>query len=46
MSGSILDTYEDSPIHIGKRQVFFFNDNEYPQWPEPKMFGKKGKNMS
>ena len=43
MSGSILGTHDDSPIDLGKRQVFLFNENEYPQWPEPKMFGRRRK---
>ena len=46
MSGFILGIYEDSPIDIGKIQVFFFNDQEYPQWLEPKIFGKKGERVS
>ena len=41
MSGSILETHADSPIDLEKIQVFFFNERESPQWPEPKMFGKK-----
>ena len=40
MNDSILRTHEDSPIDLGKSQVFFFNDHKSPQWPEPKMFGK------
>ena len=38
-------THEDSPINLGKNQVFFFNESESPQWPKPKMFGEKGENM-
>ena len=45
MSGFILGTHEDSPIDLEKSQVFFFNDHKSPQWPEPKMFGKKEENM-
>ena len=41
MSGSILKTYDDSPIDLGKSQLFFFNNHESPQWPEPKMFWEK-----
>ena len=43
MIASILETHEDSPIDLGKRQVFFINDHEFPQWPEPKMFGDMDK---
>ena len=42
MSDSILETHEDSPIDIGRSQVFFFNDHESPQWTEPKIYGEKG----
>ena len=43
MSGSIHGTHEDSPIDLGKSQVFFFNDHKSPQWPEPKMYWGKGR---
>ncbi len=45
MSVFILGTHEHSPIELGKRQVFFFNGHDSPQWPEPKIFWKKGKNI-
>ena len=45
MSGFIVGTREGSPIVLGKRQVFLFNDHESPQCPEPKMFDKKEENM-
>ena len=43
MSGFILGTHKDSPIDLGKRQAFLFNDHESPQCPEPKMLGKRRK---
>ena len=45
MSSSFLETHEDSPLFLGKIQVFFFHDHKSLQWPEPKMFGGKRRNM-
>ena len=41
MSGSTLRTHENSPIDLGKIQVFFSNDHESAQWPERIMFWEK-----
>ena len=45
MSGSILRTHEESPVDLGKIQVFLSNSHESPQWAEPKIFGEKGENI-
>ena len=45
MSDFILRTHEDSPVELGKSQVFFFNDHKSTELPEPKMLDKKWENM-